>query len=439
MTLSAVPSPSPSSSLLPPPPTARQPSSSPTLSASAPSDPGALATAAAAEVVGPKQQTGTEAETEAEAEEALAPMDTTPATGAREAPALEAASAKTAPSSPMPPPLQPRQQQQHRQPSPQMTVRSTTPLHSAPSVAASSPSPQFIAPPPPTTPFEHRRPLPSSLPQSHPSRQMPDRPASVPMWGALLCFRCGASIPACNCYPAVQLSNGAAESNPPNGSTPLPSFIRAPSSKGSASPSPAPSKTKPRSRDLQYLLDPAAALPPNAPIHDQILFWSRVLHDHPACSTYNLPGIASNLLARSIPRLLQYNRIRLLDFLNYFFAAVPPEALTDRTLGGVWSLADLRQIGNDAVDSFCSGRWLELTLVAVDLIMEALDFCGIRASSEEPLVEMVEIVRALGLCYQLLQAGSSLPGFTFVEPASLRWVDRLAVFRPLRPVMEPAM
>ncbi|KAI9365434.1 hypothetical protein DFJ73DRAFT_807727 [Zopfochytrium polystomum] len=95
----------------------------------------------------------------------------------------------------------------------------------------------------------------------------------------------------------------------------------------------------------------------------------------------------------------------------------------------VWSVPLLKTIGDEAIDSFFTGRWYEMTAIGCLILALVMESSGIVPETSGP--QMIEVGSSFAWVSDRLNDISRKNGFTLMAPSSSLRLKQMAVFKPL--------
>ncbi|KAJ3076207.1 hypothetical protein HDU98_005091 [Podochytrium sp. JEL0797] len=183
--------------------------------------------------------------------------------------------------------------------------------------------------------------------------------------------------------------------------------------------------------DVQFYLQTADLPPRDAPAPAQAALWSRLLTIHPRAiaAHINATQFLSDFTARGLFTSMPATHPKVLSMWTAYRASPDFAALRPK-MNDLWSIAQMQRIGDEAVASFFSGRWWELTVIGCAFFVNAFGASSLDPEASEN-AELKVVADAVQVISAMLGVVSEKPGFTLISPGGGEQMKGLAVFEPL--------
>eukprot|EP00899_Mesostigma_viride_P019204 jgi/Mesvir1/27285/Mv07118-RA.1 len=176
--------------------------------------------------------------------------------------------------------------------------------------------------------------------------------------------------------------------------------------------------------DMQYCLPQ-----PDGTLRENIDFWSSLVVRHPASQTFDAERLVADLWAKGLPRALQTGRAKFDPLWRTYRASSDLASIVGK-LQNLWTLEQLQRVGDEAVGSFFTGRWVELTTLGITLFMNTLGKSPLdpKDPANADLWTLVEAIKFVNVVIEMI---SSKHGYTLVARSSHPRTKAMAIFEPL--------
>ncbi|KAI8614769.1 hypothetical protein BC830DRAFT_355251 [Chytriomyces sp. MP71] len=183
--------------------------------------------------------------------------------------------------------------------------------------------------------------------------------------------------------------------------------------------------------DMQLVV-PAASFPPEtAGVVDNIHFWAdELIPSHVLAGRWNSRAFASDFIAKvGIIQHMDTASSKVAALFSRYsmsndFSSMAPK------LNNMWTVEQLRRIGSEALDSFFSGRWWELSAIHIVVIMNTFETSKLDPKLPQNK-DLTLVAQAIQGIMGSIVSTSNRPGFTIVAPSCSARMKKMAVFEPI--------
>ncbi|KAJ1555413.1 hypothetical protein HK405_001967 [Cladochytrium tenue] len=190
--------------------------------------------------------------------------------------------------------------------------------------------------------------------------------------------------------------------------------------------------------DLQFVLREADLPPPPATspagpasaagVQRHMEFWGELTGIHPRGNRMDAAQFVADAVRRGLVQAMASHRALMERVWADFKADKSQIKEVKRRWKNVWSVPQLKAVGDEVMDSYFTGRWYELHIFGMTLLVQALNFSELQPESQPELRMMAE---SIAFVSEVVKNISVKPGFTLVAPASYPRLRHMTVFTPL--------
>ncbi|KAJ3029545.1 UNVERIFIED_CONTAM: hypothetical protein HDU68_011845 [Siphonaria sp. JEL0065] len=186
--------------------------------------------------------------------------------------------------------------------------------------------------------------------------------------------------------------------------------------------------------DMQFMIQESLLPQPldSATPRENIDAWASLVSVHIRASRFQAKAFVAQFVDPAQKDLLnhmQSNRKRVETMWKVYRNSPSFSALPAR-FNHLWSLDQLRKVGDELVESFFTGRWWELNAIGIVFLMNSFETSKMdpKAPESNGLVVIAECIQAITA---VIVQNSKKPGYTIVAPSSTQRMKAMTIFQPI--------
>ncbi|KAJ3072316.1 hypothetical protein HDU98_003825 [Podochytrium sp. JEL0797] len=174
-----------------------------------------------------------------------------------------------------------------------------------------------------------------------------------------------------------------------------------------------------KGQNMQFMLAESLLPPSDASVLTNLNVWASLVSVHILASRFQAKAFLqeyTNPAKKDLLTRLSRAQPRVLELWNTYKNAPIFNDLPSK-FNNLWTLEQLQSVGDEAVDSFFTGRWWELHAIGIVFLMNAFETSKMdpKAKENEDLVVIAEVIQAVTA---VIVQTCEKPGFTIVAPSS---------------------
>ncbi|KAI9330883.1 hypothetical protein BDR26DRAFT_871086 [Obelidium mucronatum] len=195
-----------------------------------------------------------------------------------------------------------------------------------------------------------------------------------------------------------------------------------------------PCSGKQHGEDVQFYMQTQDLPPRDTSPKDHVDAWVTLVESHPRTRIATIEAkqfVADFFVQRQLLQIMVTSgRGKVVDQLWTPYKASSKFRDLKPKLNDIWTLDQMKNIGDETIDSFFAGRWYEMTVLGCAFFVNAFGASDLDPHSVENR-ELKVVADAVQVISAITGVISSKPGYTLIAPGGNEYMKQLAVFQPL--------